>query len=97
MALSRKQKRLAMSTLGKEEITGQPGGTFTYSIYGVEVGDGRVLSGSYGRGVTLNAAIDQYWDELTTLQRTERVVVGAYTQARREYIWNGFMWANYQL
>ena len=57
-----------------------PGSRYFASFHGVEVSEPGILVGKYGNGATKEEAIADYAKKL----RGQRLVVGAYTDKRRE-------------
>lgn len=54
------------------------------------------LVGTYGNGLTPEAAINDHWRALVEdLGHNEYLIVASGTDRRRAVKWNGFMWADY--
>lgn len=51
-----------------------------------------VLRGEYGNGASPEEAVNNHWSKLTELPDSDYIVIGAFTQNRKAFIWNGFMW-----
>ena len=86
------QKLQALMSLGEFKLNmRRPGDWYVY-VPAVEIKDGHILKSGAGNGRTPEEAVDAYWSEVTELSRGERLVVGAYSENRREVLWNGFMW-----
>jgi hypothetical protein len=59
----------------------------------VEIGEGGMLVGAYGKGTNPEEAVLDLWNVLVTdLKAGAVVVIRAYSPNRREVRWNGFMW-----
>lgn len=64
-----------------------------YVSWSVEVGGDSVLSGEYGNGRTPEEAVINHWATVVdALPLHKCLVIGAYTDNRRQVRWNGFMW-----
>lgn len=55
-----------------------------------------ILRSTYGNGSTPEAAIDDCFRVLTEIGPDDFLVLEAYSPARREVRWNGFMWADFK-
>lgn len=65
----------------------------------LDIKEGSLLRGGAGNGPTLEAAVLDQWERLTTkLKPEEFIVVGGYGRpqglAPRRVRWNGYMWAD---
>jgi hypothetical protein len=67
-----------------------------YISQGIEVANGRFLTGTYGNGYTPQEAIENHWKVLVDeLPAGEWLVIRAMSEDRRAVRWNGFMWADH--
>lgn len=53
----------------------------------IEITDGFILSGATGRGKSPDAAVENCFTILTSVTLPRRLVVNAYGDDRREYLW----------
>lgn len=94
MRLSGKQKLLAMETLASVRTWKGESGSGAYHIsIDAEIGGDGCLRSLWCCGKTMKEAIDNLWDELTSIDEKHFVV--AYSRNRlfrRQYRWVGFMW-----
>lgn len=58
---------------------------------GVEVGNGKFLSGTCSSGKTPEEAVDDLWRQLTDIGESW-LVINAMSPKRYAVRWNGFMW-----
>lgn len=90
------QKLAALQALGEFKLCmREPGNWYVY-VPKAEIKDGSMLKSGAGNGRTPEEAVENYWREMTELNPGERVVIGAYSDARREVRWNGYMWQDYK-
>lgn len=92
--LTWEQKFLAIIAIGPASLKCRGEGDWYVEQSGVEVGDGRFLTSPSVSGKAPADAVALYWDSLTDLPPSARIVIGAYGKNRREVRWNGFMWAD---
>lgn len=70
--------------------------TWTAKMPGMELKDGVGLISFNGQGETAEVAVDNLWKRaVDDLLRGQCLVIGAYTDNRREVFWNGEKWVKW--
>lgn len=89
------QKALAMKALAHDVCLHiRAAGDWYCRLPGVEIGGNSILESVGGDGTTPHAAVTDAWKRLTELPAGKYIVVDAMRTTRRQYRWNGFMWAD---
>lgn len=92
MKLTTQQKWEAISALNEQAyLERKKDGKYFVHPY-VEIGGDGFLRSICGFGKTEKQAIDEVWDSLTLIPENYYIAVGGYSEKRRNYRWNGFMW-----
>lgn len=65
-----------------------------YVSTGIEIGGDEMLRAVGESGATPEEAVEKTWQLIERLPLNRCIVVGAYTDQRRELRWNGYMWAD---
>lgn len=71
-------------------------GSWDVSLANVEIASDGMLKTVVGYGSTPEKAIEDLWDKLTMLPPGHKIVMDAYQDTRREYLWDGLTWARYE-
>jgi hypothetical protein len=74
-------------------LTMSQAGDWMLSLPSLEIKEGGILSGITGRGNSPQLAVEDAWNQITTLPANKHVVRGAYTPERFAFRWNGMMFA----
>jgi hypothetical protein len=91
------EKLQALQALGETRLAMRRPGNWYVDQRGVEVGGDGMLAGLYGEGEMPINAVDDHWKKyVTNLPADKYIVIGAYTDKRRQVRWNGFMWEDVQ-
>jgi hypothetical protein len=90
------QKFQAMVSLipfsGSAAIHMRKPGDWYFSLPGVEIKQGGCLLSAHGNGTTPEAAVNDLWQQYTTIPKEQYLVINSYGENRRAIKWNGFMW-----
>lgn len=86
------QKLAAIQALGDTSLRMRKPGDWYVSSTRMEIGGDGMLSGEYGNGRTPEEAVEEHWRIYTNLPPGKFIVIGAYTDKRRQVRWNGYMW-----
>jgi len=98
MSLTTQQKFLAMRSLcDATQIRIDLNGNFYVRLPGVERARRGMLSSLGAHADCPIKAIDQTWEQITSLTSYETIVVDAMKSQRKEYRWDGFMWKQLEL
>ena len=81
--------RFIQSLSGSVDVVMQDPEHYTCSPYGVEIADNGILSSATGHGTTARHAVEDCWQQLTSLPSRAYVVTDAYKASRRAMLWNG--------
>lgn len=86
------QKWKAINELGKVELKIDDNKKWYISQVDVEIGGDGMLDGVFGRGDTIEQAINNHWIKLTEIPDGKYIVLNAVFDDRMHVKWNGFSW-----
>lgn len=86
------EKAEALNALAELDIKMRAAGDW-YIHQDTEVGGDGMLTGTYGNGASPADAINDHWRVLVDeLPLDKYIVVSAWSDGRKHFRWNGFMW-----
>ena len=91
------QKFAAINRLAPAQLVMSKPGRWRVEHSGVETVEGSKQRYVIGRGTSPQAAVEDHWERLTNLQPSQCILVDAYKNTRRTFIWRGHAWAECQL
>ena len=86
------QKLDALNSIAECQLLMRKPGDW-YVLQRAEIGGDGCLSGRYGNGATPEEAVEAHWMRLVTeLDPKLYIVTKSFTDQRKHWRWNGFMW-----
>lgn len=94
--LTWEQKLAALQAIADTSLRMRNPGDWYVSAVGRSIGGNGLLHGKYGNGKTPQEAVEDDWRQLAEMLPDDRYIVVERSGARKQFIWNGFMWTEYQ-